>query len=101
MPATGGLPLQLSHAVKANAGEPVWSPDGRKIAFQEQVNGNYEIFVINANGTGTRQLTTVAYDNTDPAWSPSGRQIAFLTTRDGGSDIYVMNVDGSGQRRLG
>ena len=47
-----------------------------------------------------RQLTRVAYDNTDATWSPDGKKIAFLSTRNGGDDVYVMNADGSGQKRL-
>ena len=75
-------------------------PTAPRSLFQQQVGGNFQIFVANANGTGQRQLTNVAYDNTDAAWSPDGKQIAFLTTRNGGDDVYVMNADGSGQHKL-
>ena len=101
MPSGGGPQTQLSHTGKAEeAGEPRWSPDGTKIAFQEQVNSHYEIFVIGANGTGLKQLTNVAYDNTDPAWSPDGKKIAFLSQRDNGTNVYVMNADGSDQKKI-
>ncbi len=56
--------------------------------------------MINADGSGRRNLTLdPAYDG-DPMWSPDGRRIAFVSNRDGVYGIYVMNADGSGQRRL-
>ena len=59
---------------------PAWSPDGRKIAFVSDRDGNSEIYVMNADGSGQRRLTrNPAYD-ADPAWSPDGRTIAFVTT---------------------
>ena len=79
---------------------PAWSPDGRKIAFVSDRDGNSEIYVMNADGSGQRSLTrNPAYD-ADPAWSPDGRKLAFVSNRDGSYGVYVMNADGSGQRRL-
>ena len=93
----------------------VWSPDGRQIAFvgnratglpgpgAARSKDDSEIYVMNADGSGTRRLThNVGYDG-GPAWSPDGRKIAFQSQRRfGGSkpEIYVMNADGSGQRSL-
>jgi Tol biopolymer transport system component len=87
----------------------VWSPDGRRIAFSlglpvgsAPVGRNHEIYVMNADGSGSHRLThNRAYDG-QPAWSPDGRKIAFLSTRTigGNSEIYVMNADGSGKRNL-
>ena len=89
---------RITHS-NVDAEAPRWSPDGTKIAFQQQVGGNYEIFVVGANGGGARQLTNVAFDNTDPAWSPDGKKIAFLSKRNGGDSVYVMSADGSGAAR--
>src|SRR5919112_4947129 len=59
-----------------------------KIAFMS----NYEIYVMNADGTGQTRLTNNdAYDY-DPSWSPDGEKITFTSTRDGGG-LYVMNAD--------
>jgi WD40-like Beta Propeller Repeat len=83
-----------------------WSPDGRKLAFARGPNMSTargrptSIFVMNANGTGLRQLTRNNRDD-DPAWSPDGPRIAFA--RYGSTNygsIYVMNSDGSKERRL-
>jgi Tol biopolymer transport system component len=74
-----------------------------KIAFQSHRDGNWEIYVMNADGSGQTRLTLNAAADTEPAWSPDGSKIAFVSTRDsavGRSDVYVMNADGSGQTRL-
>ncbi|HEY7604626.1 MAG TPA: LpqB family beta-propeller domain-containing protein [Gaiellaceae bacterium] len=79
--------------------DPAWSPDGRKIAFVNR-DGNSEVYVMNANGHGQRNLTRDPAYDADPAWSPDGRKIAFVSNRDGKYGIYLMNADGSGQQRL-
>ena len=91
----------------------VWSPDGTRIAFagHKRLYGgakpgpccyaaHSDIYVMNADGSGTRKLTHNARQNAEPAWSPDGRKIAFRSTRNGNRDIYVMNADGSGKRNL-
>ena len=77
---------------------PYWSPDGTKLAFVSERNGDREVYVMNADGTGQTNLTnaTSSWDS-DPAWSPDGTKIAFASDRGGNFDIYVMNSDGSGQ----
>ena len=85
---------------------PVWSPDGRSIAFVSSRNANpdgSEIWVMNADGSNQRRLTNNPGANTAPTWSPDGRMIAFVgqtspVTR--ATEIYVMNADGSDQRQL-
>jgi Tol biopolymer transport system component len=80
--------------------EPAWSPDGRKIAFRSTRNGNRDIYVMNADGSGKRNLTRNAASDSRPSWSPDGRKIAFVSNRDGRLEAHVMNADGSGQRSL-
>ena len=83
---------------------PLWSPDGRTIAFESPRDGNGEIYVVNADGSGQRNLTRNPARDFAPAWSPDGRRIAFVRDRGGGSthrpEVYVMNADGSRQSRL-
>ena len=76
---------------------PSWSPDGRRIAFQSDVDEDWEIFVMNADGSGVTQLTDNEAWNLTPSWSPDGRRIAFQSLRDGDREIYVMNADGFGR----
>jgi Tol biopolymer transport system component len=79
---------------------PSWSPDGRKLLFASHHDGNPEIYVVNADGSGQRRLTRDPAEDTDPSWSPDGREIAFISTRDGKHGIYVMTADGSRQRNI-
>jgi Tol biopolymer transport system component len=96
---------------------PAWSPDGQKIAFDERLDPrrwggqcgqscNVDIHVVNADGTGRRNLTRNAGYDAGAVWSPDGQKIAYIGTRGKGpgpwgkADIYVMNADGSDQRRL-
>ena len=82
---------------------PKWSPDGKKIAFSSNRDGNNEIneiYVMNADGSAQTRLTNNQADDTNPTWSPDGNKIAFATDREGNSEIYVMNADGSNQTRL-
>jgi Tol biopolymer transport system component len=72
-----------------------YSPDGLKVVLSNNTDGDYDIFVMNADGTGQRQLTHNSSNDQQPAWSPDGKQIAFTSNRDGDFDIYVMNADGS------
>jgi len=82
------------------AGEIVWSPDSRTIAFTES-DGDAEIFVVNRDGSGLRNLTdNSGVDDGDPVWSPDGQAIAFTSDRDGNTEIYVVNADGSGERNV-
>src|SRR6188508_387922 len=81
-------------------GSPSWSPDGRRIAFYSDRDGNAEIYVMNADGSGVRRLTNTKADEGYPSWSPDGRTITFDSDRDGNFEIYAMDADGSNPRRL-
>ena len=83
-------------SVHAQEGE---TPDGR-IAFASDRDGNWDIYVMNADGSGVTQLTHNSANEASPAWSPDGSRIAFHSDQGGNGDIYVMNADGSGVTRL-
>lgn len=83
---------------------PVWSPDGRKIAYGllrgAPPNHTTEIGVMDAGGGHDTVITRDGTVNEFPCWSPDGRRIAFQSCRDGNFEIYVMNADGGDARRL-
>ena len=73
---------------------------GKIVFAAEGVGGSFDLFVMNADGSGLRNLTRHAGSDMSPSWSPDGRQIVFQTDRDGNQEISVMNADGSGLRNL-
>jgi len=102
---------------------PAWSPDGSRIAFMAPEPGatgsnpDYNIFVMDADGSHVRRLTTAPGEDGWPAWSPDGMRIVFSSARDDCSishapdcrttgdmgpweDAWIMNADGSDERRL-
>ena len=79
---------------------PVFSPDGKRIAFASNRDGNSEIYVMNVDGSGIRRLTNHPAGEVAPAWNPTGTQIAFTSDRAGQPQIFIMNADGTDVRRL-
>src|SRR2546421_168066 len=71
-----------------------------QIAFLSNREGYYEIYAINADGSGQVDLTNNPATDWEIAWSPDGSKIAFTSSRDRNWEIYVMNADGSGQVNL-
>jgi TolB protein len=81
-----------------------WSPDGTRIAFATDRNGDnglyeYEIYVMGADGSGQTLLTTSNF-LPDLTWAPDGTRIAFSSSEDGDDDVFVINADGTGRTRL-
>jgi TolB protein len=74
---------------------PAVSPDGQRIAFGSARDGKAtDIYVVNRDGSGLRQLTTNPAIDNAPRWSPNGTQIAFVSDRTGAPRIYTMSSDG-------
>ena len=71
-----------------------------KIAFTSDRDGDFEIYIMDPDGSGIQQLTDNDRWDMHPAWSPDGSKIAFFSDRDGDNEIYVMNPDGSGIQKL-
>ena len=71
-----------------------------KIAFETSRTGNYEIFVMNADGSNPVNLSNSPGYDFEPDWSPDGTKIAFVSRRDGNLEIYTMNANGTGVTRV-
>ena len=81
---------------------PVWSADGRAIAYTSYRRGFPDVFVsfIYEGRLETPAAGTADRQNWLPAWSPDGTRIAFTSNRDGNPELYVMDADGGNVRRL-
>lgn len=91
--------------IAASDTAPAFSPDGRKIAFVSNRDGNDEIYIMNADGSGQTRLTNNPEPDEDPAFSPNGQKIAFSSSNsdpnpNNSAQIFVMNADGTGRTRL-
>jgi Tol biopolymer transport system component len=85
--------------------DPAWSPDGNRIAFARQLEGHFDLFVCDSDGSGLAQLTdTPGVDEITPAWSPDGEQIAFARyengLENGTGDLWLVTEDGTRERRV-
>lgn len=78
----------------------IYSPDGQRIACTLSMDGNSEIYVLDARGGSPQRLTNNRSVDTSPCWSPTGGEIAFTSGRSGNPQIYVMDSNGGNPRRL-
>ena len=79
---------------------PAWSPDGRWIAYESRLQGQFDIWLIDPDGSVNVPLVSHPRSDESPTWAPDGRKIAFSSTRRGRADIYVVDVSGGNLRRL-
>ncbi|MDE0085862.1 MAG: hypothetical protein OXU23_09145 [Candidatus Poribacteria bacterium] len=76
---------------------PVWSPDGKQIAFTRDIevdigNKQYDIIIMDADGNNQQNLTKHPARDGSPAWSPDGQHIAFTSNRTGRNEIHIIDV---------
>lgn len=85
------------------AGYPAWSPSQDRIAFTWTTDGQVDLYLVNADGSGLIRLTNTPEDEFRPAWSPDGTQLVY--DRDVADttvvrDLFLINADGSGARQF-
>ncbi len=111
--ATPTMPTLPAASTATTAPTPTWVPLAPTstsplptpnavglIAYCSDQDGDFEIWVMNADGSDQHKLTDNIAMDISPAWSPNSNQIAFISNRDGNDEVYVMNADGSNVRRL-
>ncbi|MET0622577.1 MAG: SBBP repeat-containing protein, partial [Pyrinomonadaceae bacterium] len=80
--------------------DPVWSPDGTKLAFRRQVfGGAYDFYVMDADGSNLRRLASSGVVSR-PTWSPDGSHIAYVKFVVPDYELYATRLDGTGEARI-
>ncbi len=94
MDATGANVQRLTYGQYTDS--PAWSPKGNLIAYERQrTQGRYDIWLIDPQGRGNRQISEAGVRNEHPSWSPDGRFLAYMSDREGKQKICLMGADGS------
>jgi tetratricopeptide (TPR) repeat protein len=98
LPAAPGLqtPTQLT----SFAADTAPAAHGDQIAFMSDRDGNWEIYLMNRDGSGLKRLTDNAANDGLPCWSPDGQALAFVSDQGGVWAVWTMQADGSQRRKL-
>ncbi len=95
--------------IPTDTATPMPTPQGGgagQIAYASDITGIYQIYMINVDGTGKKQITDIPEGACQPSWSPTGKRLVFVSPCDGDRDyypesaLYIINVDGSGMLPL-
>ena len=94
LPATGGAARRITDVFN-DARQPVWSPDGRTIAFFAFRDGGYDLWAVAPDGSNQRKLTWGTFDDRDPYFSHDGTRLAFSSDRGDplGSSYNIWTMD--------
>ena len=76
------------------------APGTAKIVFTSRRDGNFEIYIMNPDGSDQTNLTQHRAKDSAPVWSPTGEQILFVSDRGGIEDLYLMDADGANVRQV-
>lgn len=80
---------------------PDYSPDGKRIVYISDRTGGLELWLCDAEGAGSIQLTNIGGPHTGtPRWSPDGQQIVFDSGVEGNQEIFIISANGGRPRRL-
>jgi len=85
---------------KGSNSAPTWAPDGNRLAVVLTRDGNSQIYIVNADGTGLRRVSRSTGIDTEPTFTPDGKEIYFTSDRGGSAQIYRVPADGGEAKRV-
>ena len=98
LPVEGGTPKLVT--TKAPSYWHGWSPDGKKLAYCAERDGEYDVYTISVGGGAETRLTTAKGLDDGPEYSPDGQHLYFNSDRSGRMQIWRMKDDGAEQEQL-
>jgi dipeptidyl aminopeptidase/acylaminoacyl peptidase len=101
-PAAGGEMRRVTTFEAANTEDVTWSPDGLRIAFASDTDGDFDIYVLPVDGGTPVPMTRNSAEDRDPAWSPDGLTIVFSSDQSapGALEVWRVSTDGSSTKQL-
>ncbi len=106
MDADGSHRVNITRTQQGSEFHPAWSSDGTRVAFIRVIDGEFQLCVINVDGTGDRLVVHLAgHQAFYPHWSPDDEWITFTRdvsegTAEGLPALYLIRSDGTGERKL-
>lgn len=89
-------PVRLTNTA-ADDRDPVWSPDGKRVAFASRRDGSWELYVLDLTNGVTKRLTYSPNYKASPTWSPDGTFLAYESYVDNNLDVYIVPADASAE----
>lgn len=90
-------PLDVGES--AYRASPDWSSDGRLVAFQSRIGGQFQLLTVSLRDRALKQLTSDG-SNDDPSWAPDARHLVFVSNRSGTRQLWVIDAESGRARQL-
>jgi tricorn protease len=99
LPAAGGEGTRITSG-PATDDWPRWSPDGKRLLFFSDENGNQDVWTVDLATKERKAVVSSPKDDAFPSWAPDGRRIVYTSERTGNKDLFVLDLESGEERQL-